>query len=138
MFTVILYRRGRARWLIGMMLVLVAFGGVVAVRAYQRASPAHVPIEALERSPDGKVAYIDRYIEVEGRYGFIGMDECKPGTLALLSFNESSRIWMRSPLSLDRKSSLPIRVRGWLRWYNPTVCGHSNLYLEVEEIEFLK
>jgi hypothetical protein len=107
------------------------------VRAYQRASPAHVPIEALERSPDGNVAYIDRYIEVEGKYGFIGMDECKPGALALLSPNESSYIWMQSPIALDKKDSLPIRVRGWLRWYDPSVCGHSSLYLDVEEVEFL-
>jgi hypothetical protein len=86
-----------------------------------------------------------QFVEVRGRVGYAGIDECLGSSLALFSITTPGRyIHMVADVSFDDPfASSPQRfgtlatLRGRLRWHYLSPCGfHGTRYFDVDEIVF--
>jgi hypothetical protein len=128
--------------LTGLLLLLLCCGIILGIPAIRLGSPVHVSVDELIESPD---RYRNAFIEVQGRVGYAGIDECLGSGLALFSATTPGKyIPMAADMSLDHPASSSSQahggfatLRGRPRWHYLSPCGlRATRYLDVDEIEF--
>jgi hypothetical protein len=124
-------------WLLitGVVLGAILIGVVLMI---SRPLPMAVQVEGVQIAPE---RYLDTFVEIQGNFGMIGLDDCSGLGHGLISLTTPGRYLLVDVSSalVDPKRVGRALIQGWVRKDSTGLCGaHSPLYIEAVKLDFLE